>query len=569
MRVILAGSVCAVHGARLHISKARSFQHEGAASDLQVFFESIGVNRTTALRIERVVDAHFPPTLYKDDDRRMTASRLLQMELLADEFHEDPYLETSLQEHEADAAKAQDLQDANLEFPDDLAYSFPGDRGKAPPEGFLGPLKKTRCKGAKALATSSGLPQDGQALKTSVGSLQECAKGCGSQCKVFSFKDGQCQHFAKCVPEKSDQHEVFVKNEAGITPHNLPTRKLLSKRSGHIFVIGDWGGFSSPKRASMHYKWTHVQKGSAEWKRDDEAQGNVAKQMAAVGQKAKPFMVLNAGDNFYWGGIEMHQIGGRGIYHKYWDYAYEKVYSDASLKVPWLGIMGNHDYGGEGCFADVRAQFDYTVKDMLLNNRWVIPSPYYNHVVQFDGFSAEFFMVDSNIDNAEGSWNNICEQSKCPQGKTIVKESECRSWFAKLWKEQGAWYDKVLAASKADWKVVMMHHKPEGRIAQRFIPAIKKHGVQLMIGSHTHELAFFDPWEDSGIPLVVVGAGGGAQSNPHSGKTKVYRSPRHEYGFADLEINKQQITVRLHNDKGKEVMSRNVCSDGKVKSTCR
>merc|ERR1719360_280655 len=129
MRVILAGSVCAVQGARLHIAKARSFQHEGAASDLQVFFESIGVNRTTALRIERIVDAHFPPTLYKDDDRRMTASRLLQMELLADEFHEDPYLETSLQEHEADAAKAQDLQDANLEFPDDLAYSFPGDRG--------------------------------------------------------------------------------------------------------------------------------------------------------------------------------------------------------------------------------------------------------------------------------------------------------------------------------------------------------------------------------------------------------------------------------------------------------
>merc|ERR1719160_1082013 len=128
----------------------------------------------------------------------------------------------------------------------------------------------------------------------------------------------------------------------------------------------------------MHYVFRGVEKDSERWNTDHNAQKNVANVMKNVGQQVKPFMVVNAGDNFYWGGVLHKDLGGRDIYDDVsFGKAFESMYSDKSLMVPWLSVMGNHDYGGDGCMANVRAQFDYTIKDLLHNNRWKMPSPYY------------------------------------------------------------------------------------------------------------------------------------------------------------------------------------------------
>jgi len=272
-------------------------------------------------------------------------------------------------------------------------------------------------------------------------------------------------------------------------------------------------------------------------------------------------------------------MGGRGIHDKtsFID-TFEQVYTHESLKVPWLGILGNHDYGGDGCSGDIRAQFDYTVKDMLDggNNRWKIPGVFYNHRVDFEGFSAEYFMVDTNLEDAfNGRHGGICKQILCWDefNRDNVPYDSCKKWFQDMWKDQLKWYKSALKASTADWKIVMMHHKPMGKIASGLIPPAVKAGVQLLIGSHTHELAFYEKWEKTKKkfpgPLLVVGAGGGAQANPGCSGA-IYCSRPGQYGFADIGISKQQLTVNLYRDDMKEdmktVMTRNVCKDGSVSS---
>ena len=60
-----------------------------------------------------------------------------------------------------------------------------------------------------------------------------------------------------------------------------------------------------------------------------------------------------------------------------------------------------------------------------------------------------------------------------------------------MWNVQMKWYKKTLQASTADFKIFVMHHKPIGEIAAKIHTLVVVHGVQLLIGSHTHE---FGSW---------------------------------------------------------------------------
>jgi tartrate-resistant acid phosphatase type 5 len=436
---------------------------------------------------------------------------------------------------------------------------------KALHEGaFLGPLKATSCAAPSLKAMSAA--------------LSECADACtdNEECFAFSWDNDKCALFPrKCNPAyKAGSSMVFVKNRQRMTPHWLPTMDVSKRATGnHFLVIGDWGAESvGPNRESMHYVFK-VANTTEKWKTDHHAQHNVAKVMEDVGQRVKPFMVVNAGDNFYWGGVLHEELGGRDIHDDVsFEHTFEAIYKDRSLMVPWLTVMGNHDYGGDGCMANVQAQFDYTIKDMLKNNRWKMPSPYYNHRVNFaEGYSAEFFMIDTNIEDAfVGRHGGICKQTICweTRGSDIVPYDECKAWFVKLWDEQTSWLKGVMPLSTADWKILVMHHKPHGAVANKLHPLVAEHNVQLMIGSHTHEMAFMDRWGSARKPLLVVGAGGGAQANPGCGNG-IYCSRPHEYGMADVDIQEKQMVVTIYLHDGEEVFQRNICRDGSVrKDSC-
>jgi len=315
----------------------------------------------------------------------------------------------------------------------------------------------------------------------------------------------------------------------------------------------------------MHYVWKQVKAGSERWNIDHNAQVNVAKAMTKVAQEVKPFLVVNAGDNFYWGGVFHNQLGGKGIHDDTsFQRTFENVYSDPSLKVPWLSVLGNHDYGGDGCFANIKAQFDYTIKDMMINDRWKMPSPFYSHKVNFPGFSAEFFMVDTNIEDSKtGRKGGICQQTLCSlYGQTpTIPKADCIEWFDKTWHDQKAWLEGALAGSTAEWKILVGHHKPHGFVGSVFNPMANRYGVQLVVGSHTHEMSF---GRQSGHPaLLTVGAGGGAQGNSGCGGATYCSSPT-GYGFADVEISQDNMIVKIYQWDNELKMTQYLCRDGNI-----
>jgi 3',5'-cyclic AMP phosphodiesterase CpdA len=281
--------------------------------------------------------------------------------------------------------------------------------------------------------------------------------------------------------------------------------------------------------------------------------------MGFIGRMVRPFAVVNAGDNFYWGGIDHKNRGGNGVHDELWQKNFEKMYNAPALKAPWLSIMGNHDYGGNGCWADLQAQFDYTFKDLHGNNRWKMPGPFYNHVAQVDDVTLEYFMLDTNIeDHMSGRSGGICQQKLC-QGKGAVKTisvDDCISFFRKLWRAQLDWFPKALKASTADWKIVVMHHKPHGDVGYQLMSIAQPNGANFLIASHTHEMSFY---ESHSPPMLVVGAGGGAQANPGCGGQRHCTA---EYGFADVSVSKTELDVKIFNYMGKVGYQGRVCVDG-------
>lgn len=422
---------------------------------------------------------------------------------------------------------------------------------------YLGPLKNTRCRSPR---TPSGFV-DGQ-------TLNQCANLCtkGNRCTVFTYLNGQCKLYTDCRSQGSgDATLLFVKNIDGMEPHLLPTRTVPGDNL-HFFAIGDWGGASCPGHASMHYVHRQYLPGSERYDLDHNAQTSVANVMGALGDQLNPFMVLNAGDNFYWGGVFDESLGGQDVHDPVtFSQGFEDIYHHESLMVPWLSIMGNHDYGGDGCFSNVRAQFDYTVKDLLHNNRWKMPSPYYKHRINFDGFSAEFFMMDTNVeDSNSGRHGGICAQEICHEvfNRETTPRAECVQWFRNLWQAEQEWLRAAVSESTADWKIIVGHHKPHGPVGHLFESLADEFGVQLMVGSHTHEMAFYESWHGS-APLLVVGAGGGAQGAPGCGGA-LYCSEPTGYGFVDIGINERQLELTIHNHDNTVALHHFVCINGRT-----
>merc|ERR1719329_243907 len=371
---------------------------------------------------------------------------------------------------------------------------------------------------------------------------------------------GSCELYTDChAVVEVHGFMMYVRNSHNIQPHVLPAMHE-NGRSGTFMVTGDWGGATSGgDRPSMHYVRNEAH-GSEAWNRDHYAQDNVARRMGELADQRHPFMVVNAGDNFYWGGINHWTRGGHGVNDHFWNLGFENMYNNQHLKVPWLSILGNHDFGGVGCFSDLQAQFDYTTKDLLLNNRWKMPSPYYSQVVDFDGFSLEMFMLDTNIEDAPfgARGGGVCQQRLCGGGVT-TDPHECVSWFNDMVHAQEQWLPEALGRSNARWKIVVGHHKPAGSHANWLRPLLAQHNVQMVVGSHTHEMAFFNHYANIDRPLLVVGAGGGAQTNPGCGGA-VYCGG--VYGFSEIEINHDQIGVRIHEVTGSTPMHRYICADG-------
>ncbi|CAE8634667.1 unnamed protein product [Polarella glacialis] len=325
----------------------------------------------------------------------------------------------------------------------------------------------------------------------------------------------------------------------------------------HFFVISDWGGISDgggqpvPAVASRRPFVKGV---------DDKAQQLVAAQMSHRSKVSRPRFVLNAGDMFYWGGIEAH-CGLSTLKvtdpKEQFTKVFEQVYTGEGLAgVPWLGTLGNHDFGERSYTNGWDQIIAYTWGP---GGRWVTPALYWRQRIHHADFVADFFFVDTNFNDV----NKLCSSARLQTNGHVhsykaaniqdancgvagpTSLSECVSWFHDLWSAQLAWLEDELYAStaKANWQVVVTHYPPEqGWQLATWRRLSAMYGIDLFVTGHRHQQevhpAGTGPLGDTAH--VVSGGGGGITSE----KVPSVSGHDDQYGFMDISLSRQQLKIK-------------------------
>ncbi|CAK0895722.1 unnamed protein product [Prorocentrum cordatum] len=356
-----------------------------------------------------------------------------------------------------------------------------------------------------------------------------------------------------------------------------------------VFVIGDWGGHRVHGHAAVtaaDHRKSGVHKRDFVTGLDDFPQQRVA---AAMGKRAMwvdPDYVINVGDNFYpvacdrpatprqrslrsqpaggprcrwhvagWAGVDQEccTTHGENNFSSQWDDIFEAMYTGTGLDgKQWLGVLGNHDYGGFMFTSAWDQAIKYTWRHSVGNlGRWMTPALFWSTTVRYPDFSVDYFFMDSNIFDAEDPYtdihHNICSIAHNAINATCEAEggpestTDCPGWFQRLWDEQSEWLEWQLSASDTTWQIVVTHFPPSfGESFWKHVSA--KYGIDLIITGHLHRQEIHvEDADDFLYPTgwVVSGGGGGVTSDwPPSTEGD------DSYGFMHLTLSKNSITVR-------------------------
>jgi acid phosphatase len=254
------------------------------------------------------------------------------------------------------------------------------------------------------------------------------------------------------------------------------------------------------------------------WGNDKQKQ--VAAAMAKIADAHGCDFVISVGDNFYPNGVASTD-------DPIWKTHFEDIYAAPALQVPWHVAIGNHDYDGS-----VQAQIDYS----KISWRWRMPSHLFKvSRMLADGTAADFFFTDTHpINRAYRNWLRFVY---FPPG------------------EQVAWLARELAASKAEWKIVIGHHpvfsggghgNTPGLIDQ-FKPLFERYGVQAYLNGHNHNLEHVAV---NGVNYLTSGAGAEPVAvSPIKGSLFGHEG----LGFMEARITREQMTVEFFGDDAKSL----------------
>merc|ERR1740138_923812 len=305
---------------------------------------------------------------------------------------------------------------------------------------------------------------------------------------------------------------------------------------------------------------------------DDQAQILVADAMQKRAAKHDPKYILNVGDNFYWGGIEKTCGSPMGkidwVTKHQFDTIFEEVYKGPGIDgKPWLSVLGNHDWGGR----QFNNGWDQQVAYTWASPRWVMPAIYWSQKVSYPTFDVEYFMLDTNFQDAmdpgvrpatnicSGQWN--AHDASCAKAGGPPSIHGCKSWFQNLWHEQQEWLGEKLPASTAHWQIAVTHF-PCGYDGSFWRGMHDKHGLDLLVTGHRHEQEFWKAGGNlGGLTCFVTGGGGGITSE----ESIVPGAPSHHqpwkpkvntgYGFFDLTISKDNMLIESIDYRGKTLDS--------------
>ena len=290
-------------------------------------------------------------------------------------------------------------------------------------------------------------------------------------------------------------------------PFAQPIAEAFAPEAMNFLIVGDWGrnGFFN--------------------------QRDVAVSMGVIGEEIGSRFTISTGDNFYIAGVQTTE-------DTKWDRSYENIYTAPSLQSRWYVTLGNHDWQG-----DYVAQIDYT----SVSPRWYLPARYYTETLAVDDTTEALFVYLDTTPISEREPN-------------ARKYERTEDWDPDA---QLAWLDATLAASRAQWKIVVGHHpiyvgsvryEDNPRLIEDLVPIFERHGVQAYFAGHDHNLQHHRP-EGSPVDYFVSGAGSLTRG--------VVQTPNTLFalrvsGFMAASLTPQALYVHAHDEDGALVYAANV-----------
>lgn len=230
-----------------------------------------------------------------------------------------------------------------------------------------------------------------------------------------------------------------------------------------------------------------------------------------------------------------HFEGVRSVDDPLWMTNYELIYSHPELMIPWYAILGNHEYRG-----NTQAVMDYS----KVSARWNMPNRYYTFVMENDGITVRFVMVDTAplLDKYREDTEKYPDACKQDMDKQL------------------AWIDSVLAAAEEDWVLVVGHHpiyaetdKDDSErldLQKRLDTVLRKHAnVDMYLCGHIHNFQHIRK-DGSNIDYVVNTSGSLSREVKPVDGTKFCSG---ETGFSLISAAKKELDLHMI-DKGGKVI---------------
>lgn len=200
--------------------------------------------------------------------------------------------------------------------------------------------------------------------------------------------------------------------------------------------------------------------------------GEPAQAVADLVKSWQPDFIITTGDNNYPDGAADIIDTNIGQYYHEFIGNYQGSYGTGSSTKRFFPVLGNHDW----LFPGATAYLDY------------FDLPDHGRYYTFTQGLLQFFALDSDTHEPDG---------------TAVDSI------------QGQWFQEVIAASRAVWKIVYMHHPPfssglHGSSTWMQWP-FKTGGVDVVLAGHDHD---YERIVVEGLPYFVNGLGGGARYAP-------------------------------------------------------
>lgn len=338
-------------------------------------------------------------------------------------------------------------------------------------------------------------------------------------------------------------------------------------------ALGDWGTSPDDSHQSSTQKDNCYDKAhwnQACWK-DYNAQLNLGFLMGNWAKNKSLSFVLSHGDNMYWDGV-LTSTDPR------WNTTFEEVYNYSSLYVPWLAVMGNHDYGGGSDYAgggakslDILFNAQKNYKSHLPGREWHLDHYFkktFSHTTKDgDKFEVDVFNIDTNVAYTHG-YDEICCQiyplkeatwGSCPDAACKALDTydpakgcntnqadidSCRVYLEKQFKDSVTQLSADLKASTARWKFVNSHYHPRMHMPKHedeLNAVFKAGGVHGVFCGHTHAEGH-DYNEDTKTHFFLNGAGGGIRLSGDDVPPKdIVKKSFTQYAFIGNHVGKDEM----------------------------